>query len=196
MGNLRSVANAIDAVGGSCVVAGKPADLRGASHVILPGVGAFGEAIARLRAAGFVEALGELVLDREVPFLGICLGMQLMATRSFEHGEHQGLDWIAGEVRPIRTTAELRVPHMGWNGIHVAHSSPLLQGVAKDATFYYVHSFHHVPADVATVVAHSDYGGPVTAVIAKGHLFGTQFHPEKSQRPGLTLLRNFLALAS
>ena len=196
MGNLRSVANAIEAVGGAQQIVDDPASLRSATHIILPGVGAFGEAMTRLRTAGFVDALEELVLGRRLPFLGICLGMQLLATRGFEHGDHQGLGWIAGEVRPLETSADVRVPHMGWNGLEIARGSPLLDGVGRDATFYFVHSFQHVPMAEEHVIARTDHGGPVTAVVQKENIFGTQFHPEKSQRPGLILLKNFLSLAS
>jgi glutamine amidotransferase len=196
MGNLRSVANAIEAVGGVQQIVDDPASLRSATHIILPGVGAFGEAMNRLRAAGFVDALEELVLGRRLPFLGICLGMQLLATRGFEHGDHQGLGWIAGEVRPLETSAEVRVPHMGWNGLEIVRGSPLLDGIGRDATFYFVHSFHHVPTAKEHVIAQTDHGGPVTAVVQRENIFGTQFHPEKSQQPGLTLLKNFLSFAS
>jgi imidazole glycerol-phosphate synthase subunit HisH len=196
MGNLRSVANAIDAVGGAYRIADSVTDLDDATHIILPGVGAFGEAMARLKAAGFVEALAERVLRDKVPFLGICLGMQLLATRSFEHGEHDGLGWIAGEVRPIAASEGLRVPHMGWNVAHVVRDSPLFRSLPPTQTFYFVHSFHHVPADPARVLADTEYGDRLAAVIGQDHIFGTQFHPEKSQKSGLLLLRNFLDLGN
>ena len=193
MGNLRSVENAVRAIGGTPVLASRPEDLAGAERIILPGVGAFGEAMKRLRERGFVGALEDAVLGHARPFLGICLGMQLLATRGFEHGEHAGLGWIAGEVTALAPAGELRVPHMGWNTLAPRGTSPLLRGLPDKADFYFVHSFHFVVADAATAIADVDYGGPVVCAVAKGHIFGTQFHPEKSHKVGLALLGNFLA---
>ena len=193
MGNLRSVANAFEALGASVRVSPDPAALADAERVVLPGVGAFGEAMRRLRESGFVDALAEAVLVRKRPFLGICLGMQLVADRSFEHGEHAGLGWIAGDVRRIEPAdPSLRIPHIGWNAVAMAPERRLGIDLPKDPTFYFVHSYQLVPADERDVAGRCDYGGPVVACIERGHIFGTQFHPEKSQRAGLQMLTNFL----
>ncbi len=193
MGNLRSVFNAVQAIGGTPVLVDRPEDLADADRIILPGVGAFGEAMKRLHARGFVPALERAVLHDGRPFLGICLGMQLLATRGFEHGENAGLGWITGEVRALEPACDLRVPHMGWNAIAVQTQVPLLTDLPAQPAFYFVHSFHFVTEDPAAAVAVADYGGPVTSVVAKDHIFGTQFHPEKSHKVGLALLKNFLA---
>jgi glutamine amidotransferase len=193
MGNLRSVANACEAVGTSVRVSNRPQDLRTADHVILPGVGAFGEAMSRLRTGGAVEELAEAILVRKKPFLGICLGMQVLATRGFEHGTHEGLGWLPGEVQRIEPAdPALRVPHIGWNSVTIHRSSPLFAAMAKEPSFYFVHSYHLLPDEGQTVVGTCTYGGPLTAVVERDHIFGTQFHPEKSHQAGLSLLRNFV----
>jgi imidazole glycerol-phosphate synthase subunit HisH len=195
MGNLRSVANAFEAVGARVTISGDPAALATAERIVLPGVGAFGEAMRRLRELRLVEALGEAVLVRKRPFLGICLGMQLVADRSFEHGEHAGLGWIAGEVVRIEPSdSSLRVPHIGWNGVTMAADRVLGRDLPKDPTFYFVHSYQLVPSDEHDVAGRCDYGGPVVACIERGHIFGTQFHPEKSQRAGLQMLKSFASV--
>jgi imidazole glycerol-phosphate synthase subunit HisH len=194
MGNLRSVLNALEALGAEARISSSAADLRAAERIVLPGVGAFGEAMARLREAGLVEPLREEVLARGKPFLGICLGMQLLADRGFEHGEHDGLGFIPGEVRRIVPSgAELRVPHIGWNAATARASSPLFREL-KDPAFYFVHSFHFVPRDRAHASATSDYGGELVVAVERERVFGVQFHPEKSHKAGLRLLRNFLEL--
>jgi glutamine amidotransferase len=195
MGNLRSVVNAVRAVGGTPQLVSRAEDLAAAERIILPGVGAFGEAMTRLRALGFVAALEQAVFDRKRPMLGICLGMQLLATRGYEHGQNDGLGWIAGEVRELAPAGGLRVPHMGWNTLQPRASSPLFTELPPQPDCYFVHSFQFVVADPASAIAEVDYGGAVVAVVAKDHIFGTQFHPEKSHRAGLALLRNFLRYA-
>ena len=161
---------------------------------VAPGVGAFGDCLAGLRALpGMVEALQENVIARGKPFLGICVGMQLMATRGLEHGVHQGLGWIAGEVRGIKG-AGLKVPHMGWNDLRLkVPSHPLFAGVNSGDHAYFVHSYHLVPEQPSDVVADVDYGGPIVAAVGRDNIVGTQFHPEKSQALGLRLIANFLA---
>lgn len=174
-----------------------PEVVGGADRIVLPGVGAYADCKRGLEAvAGMREALENAVRAKGRPFLGICVGMQLMATRGLEHGVTEGLDWIAGEVAHI-TPADpsLKIPHMGWNTLDVVTPHALLDGIAtgpKGLHAYFVHSYHFVAKDEAHVVALTDYGGPITAFVAKDNMAGTQFHPEKSQTLGLKLIANFL----
>jgi glutamine amidotransferase len=177
-------------------VTSDPNDVARADHIVLPGVGAFADCRRGLDAvSGMVEALEETVRRRGRPFLGICVGMQLMATRGLEYETVKGLDWIGGDVAPIREAPGLKIPHMGWNTLQVTRAHPLLAGIATgDAGLhaYFVHSFQLYPADPDDVVAVADYGGPVTAMVGRENVVGTQFHPEKSQKLGLALIANFL----
>lgn len=166
-----------------------------ADRIVLPGQGAFGECMAGLVALpGVTAALEHTVLARGRPFLGICVGMQLLARQSLEHGTHLGLGWIEGEiVRLSPADGTLKIPQMGWNELHLLRPDhPLLAGLAPGDHAYFVHSYHFVPSDQALLVAEVDYGGPVAAMIARDNIAGTQFHPEKSQQVGLRLLVNFL----
>lgn len=200
-GNLRSAAKAFAraaaemGLGEDIVVTANPRDLDHASHIVLPGVGAFADCRRGLEALpGMVEALGCAVLERRRPFLGICVGMQLLADIGREHGNHPGFGWIHGEVAEI-TPADpaLKVPHMGWNELVIARPNhPFLAGMASGAHTYFVHSFAFVCADPDHVLASVEYGGAMTAAIGRDNLVGTQFHPEKSQRIGLRLIGNFL----
>ena len=190
MGNLRSVLNALEAAEAPARLVATPAEAREAERLILPGVGAFGAAMERLDEQGFSEALPDLVAAGR-PLLGICLGMQLLAERSTEHGERSGLGLVAGDVVRIETDPSLRIPHVGWNDVSVVGDTPLLAGLADEPTFYFVHSYVFETADPGAVTATCDYGRPLTACVAGDGVFGAQFHPEKSQRDGLTLLRNF-----
>ena len=188
-GNLHSVENALRAAGcDDLMVTADPDAVRGAERIVLPGVGAFGACAAALRAAyGLVETLEEAVLgDAARPFLGICVGMQLMADAGEEHGAHAGLGWLPGRVRRLESTnAGVKVPHMGWNDVTPLGEHPLLsRGEA-----YFLHSYAY---DGAGLLATTDHGGPVTAAIGRDNLLGVQFHPEKSQRYGLELLARFL----
>jgi glutamine amidotransferase len=203
-GNLRSAAKAFEraAGGGTVEVTGDANALSRADRIVLPGVGAFGDCAAGLRALpGMVEALEENVVAQGKPFLGICVGMQLMATRGLEHGVHQGLGWIEGEVRAIECEGQrwfddlkLGVPHMGWNDLRLtAPAHPVLAGIDPGAHVYFVHGYRLVPARSSDVLAEVDYGGPVAAVVGHDNMVGTQFHPEKSQAVGLGLIANFLA---
>jgi imidazole glycerol-phosphate synthase subunit HisH len=193
MGNLRSVLNAMDLLGVESRLAASADDLDGASKLVLPGVGAFGDGMRNLRERGFVEALPDLLADGR-PLLGLCLGMQMLADASEEHGEHEGLGLIPGVVRRLRPPDGLRVPHVGWNSVQARNGSTLL-GDDGDAeqTFYFVHSYHFIAERPEDVTGVSDYGTEVTAVVERGSVMGTQFHPEKSQRDGLALLRRFAA---
>ena len=196
-GNLRSAAKAFERVmdGGALHISAHPEAISRADRIVLPGVGAFGDCRRGLAAVpGLVEALTEAVLHRGRPFLGICVGMQLMATLGREHGEHAGLDWIGGTVEPIRpATPALKVPHMGWNEIAVAGTPhPLLAGLPENPHAYFVHSYHFVTDDPAHCLATVEYGEPLAAMVGRDSMVGTQFHPEKSQSVGLAVIANFL----
>ena len=192
-GNLRSVLNALEFVGAEARLAAQPEQLEGADRVILPGVGAFRDAIAALRERGFGEALPALAGEGR-PLLGICLGMQLLATKSLEFGEYEGLGLLPGVVERLDVPDELRVPHVGWNDLLIQRESKLFDGFPDDPTCYFVHSYHLVPDDPELLTATTEYGGPVSACAERDNVYAAQFHPEKSQRDGLKLLENFLAI--
>ena len=194
-GNLRSAEKALARAGGAVVVTSKPEAIASAERIVLPGVGAFGDCMRGLSAvSGMIEALRESVLRRGVPFLGICVGMQLLASVGHEFGDHAGLGWIAGEVdRLTPSDPALKIPHMGWNELVIARPHPLFAGTPPGAHAYFVHSYAMKPRDSAHVLATSDYGGAFTAAVGRDNIAGTQFHPEKSQAVGLALLGNFLA---
>ena len=178
-------------------VTARPEDVVGADHVVLPGVGAFADCRRGLDSvSGMIEAMDEAVRQRGRPFLGVCVGAQLMATRGLEHEVVAGLNWIAGDVAPIKPRdPALKIPHMGWNTLDVRRSHPLLDGVKTGADglhAYFVHSYQLYADDPDDVVATADYGGPITAIVARGNIAGVQFHPEKSQTLGLRLIANFL----
>jgi glutamine amidotransferase len=202
-GNLHSAAKAFERAAreaGSKLavkVTADPADVRGAERIVLPGVGAFADCKRGLEAIpGMVEALEESVQEEGKPFLGICVGLQLMAERGLEHGVTPGLGWIKGEVRAIAPSdPSLKIPHMGWNALRARREHALLEGIPtgeEGLNAYFVHSYHLVPEEEGVLVAETDYGGPITAMIARDNMAGTQFHPEKSQKLGLKLIANFL----
>ncbi len=200
-GNLRSAAKAFEravreaGLDLAVTVTRAPADVAAASHVVLPGVGAFGDCRRGLDALdGMVDTLRRTVVDGGRPFLGICVGMQLMATRGLEHGSHDGLGWIDGTVERL-TPADpgLKIPHMGWNELEPrVPDHPFFAGIARGDHAYFVHSYGFTVADPGDILASVDYGGPVTAVIGRANMLGCQFHPEKSQAVGLRLITNFL----
>ncbi|MEM6488282.1 MAG: imidazole glycerol phosphate synthase subunit HisH [Pseudomonadota bacterium] len=205
-GNLRSAAKAFERMaaergtasaplGGPVAVSGDPQVVARAERVVLPGVGAFRDCRDGLHAVdGLAQAVAGRVAEGH-PFLGICVGMQLMATRGLEHGETPGFGWIGGDVVRLAPTAPaLKIPQIGWNALVLADTAhPVLAGIDAGAHAYFVHSYHLQAADPADRLAHVDYGQPVTAAVARANLVGTQFHPEKSQTTGLTLIGNFLA---
>jgi glutamine amidotransferase len=202
-GNLHSAAKAFERASresGSALavqVTADPEVVLSAERVVLPGVGAFADCKAGLaRVPGMIEALEESVRERGKPFLGICVGLQLMASRGLEHGVTPGLDWIEGEVRAITPSdAALKIPHMGWNTLALTRKHALFEGIPTGEgglNAYFVHSYHLVPAHRDVLVATTDYGGEVTAFVAKDNMAGSQFHPEKSQKLGLALIANFL----
>lgn len=190
-GNLRSVANALKAAGAEGVsVTADPNVVRAADRIVLPGVGAFKACIEALQAVpGLVEAMSERVLVGGAPFLGICVGMQLLADRGIEFGVTEGLGWIGGEVRAIEPSdPSIKVPHMGWNDVAPMHGSELI--VPGEA--YFLHSYHFVPEEGASIAAMTDHGGGLVAAVGRDNVLGVQFHPEKSQDYGLALLARFL----
>ena len=194
MGNLRSVQKGFEKVGQEAQIVSDPQQLEGATKVVLPGVGAFGDAIKELTERGFVDPLREW-LEQDRPFLGICLGLQLLFERSFEGGEHRGLGVLAGEVLRFDVPAPLKVPHMGWNELQLQKPAPILEGINPGDHLYFVHSYYVAPEDREVVAVEADYGGPFCAMVWRGQLFATQFHPEKSQQVGLQILKNFSQLA-
>ena len=209
-GNLRSAAKAFERAARDCGYVGTiavtaDADVVArADHIVLPGVGAFPDCRRGLDAVpGMVSALTEAVISKGRPFLGICVGMQLMATRGLEHHETAGLNWIAGDVAALVPPPDaamlgpggtgFRIPHMGWNELRIARAHPVLKGIDAGAHAYFVHSYQMCCADPSNVLADVEYGGPITALIGRDNMVGTQFHPEKSQATGLRLITNFLA---
>ena len=200
-GNLRSAAKAFEraarATGDDVTVTSDPDAVAQAERIVLPGVGAFADCRRGLDAVpGMVDALNEAVIERGTPFLGICVGCQLMAERGVEKVTSEGLGWIGGDVVEIEPSdPDLKIPHMGWNTLEVVHEHPLLAGIRtgeQGLDAYFVHSFHFAVRDERDMVATAEYGGPLTAIVARDNYAGTQFHPEKSQALGLALIGNFL----
>ena len=196
-GNLHSAQKAFERMAaengtGGVLVTNRPEDVLAADRIVLPGDGAFPACKAALDAVpGMAEALHEAVIARGRPFLGICVGMQMLATTGHEYRETAGLGWIPGDVRRIEASG-LKVPHMGWNDMVIDRPHPVLEGLTTGDHAYFVHSYRFQVADPAQLLAHVDYGGPVAAIVGHGNILGTQFHPEKSQSAGLRLIANFL----
>lgn len=205
-GNLRSAAKAFEKViadeglGMDVVVSGNPKDVARASRIVLPGQGAFADCMNGLSGIkGMIETLNETVLDKARPFLGICVGMQLMATRGLEHGVHAGLDWVPGEVVPMKSSdSSLKIPHMGWNNLITTSVSVqdnrhfVLRSADSSVHYYFVHSFMFQCQNKHHILGMTEYGGPVTAIVGRDNMLGVQFHPEKSQQAGLKLIADFL----
>lgn len=198
MGNLRSVQKALERVGAHAEIVSTRAEVARADKVVLPGVGAFGDAMANLRERGLVDPLIEAA-GSDRPFLGICLGLQLLFDVSYEEGEYEGLGIIPGRVLRFDFSGRpgavgLKVPHMGWNQVAWNNPCPLLENFRSPQYFYFVHSYYVSPADSSVPCGVCDYGGPFTAMVWRNNLYATQFHPEKSQKAGLRLLENFARL--
>lgn len=194
--NVDSVLRALSQCGAQAYLAHDATDIKTADKIVLPGVGAFDAAMAELTRADLISPLADAVLAEQVPFLGICLGMQLLARSSEEGGAAGGLDWFDAHVRRIQPGIDERVPHVGWNEVDHDESSPILAGIPTRTDFYFVHSYHLECSEPDEVIATTPFAGTVTAVVGRGTVFGVQFHPEKSQQFGLRLLANFLAVTA
>jgi glutamine amidotransferase len=190
MGNLRSVQKAFEKFGHAALITSDPNRVAETDKLVLPGVGAFRDAIARLRESGLAEPIARHVRAGK-PFLGICLGLQLLFTKSCEDGDYTGLDLFPGEVVRFADVPDLKVPHMGWNQLRIRRPAPVLRDVADGSAVYFVHSYYPVPKDRGIVAAETDYPTPFCSAVWHENVFATQFHPEKSQRVGLQMLRNF-----
>lgn len=193
MGNLRSVEKGFARVGYEVRITSDVEEIANADKLVLPGVGAFRDAISEVRELGFDEPIKAHIAARK-PFLGICLGLQLLFDVSYEDGEYQGLGIVPGKCVKFDVPREYKVPHMGWNQLHFRGDSPVFAGLNEEAHVYFVHSYYVVPDDPDVIAAEASYPEPFTAAIRVGNLFATQFHPEKSQRNGLRILQNFAAL--
>lgn len=195
MGNIRSISNALNLLGEEVIITDKPNALSDAEAIILPGVGAFSDGIRNLKKKGLIQVLEKEVIEKQKPYLGICLGLEFLAEKSLEGGTHEGLGWIKGIVTKIQTNdPQFKVPHIGWNDTKILKNNGLFKDI-EDPTFYYVHSFYlkvdDSEKDIITSIC--DYGGTqITATIQKNNIYATQFHPEKSQLTGIKLLKNFL----
>jgi len=190
IGNIQSVQKALEFMGATVTLTSSPADILNADKLLLPGVGAFGAAMDALRLRDWVEPIQQAA-GNGTPLLGICLGMQLLLNESDEMGQHAGLGLINGRVTRFPSSPTLKVPHMGWNAIHHQSENPLLQDVNNGDYAYFVHSYYCIPDDAAVTLATVEYGMELTAVLGKDNIFGAQFHPEKSQKAGLQILKNF-----
>ncbi len=192
MGNLRSVQKGFERVGFKAIVTDDPRKVREADAIVLPGVGAFGAAMERLRRSGLAEEIVQAIKDGK-PYLGICLGLQLLLSESEEGGRFKGLGLIKGRV--VRFQTDVKVPHMGWNQVRIVRPNPLLKDIPDNSYFYFVHSYYVVPEDKSLIAGTTEYGVEFTSMVWHDNLFAVQFHPEKSQRLGLRILKNFGELA-
>lgn len=194
LSNLGSILRSFEECGASVIVTTDPKDLKSASHIVLPGVGAFGDGMRGLVEGGWVEPLKHEVLMNRIPFLGICLGMQLMADHGSEGESSVGLGLIPGEIKRMEKHAGERIPHVGWNEIIKRKEHPLLKDIPDHANFYFVHSYCYRPANESDILAVTPYAGGFSSIIARENMMGTQFHPEKSQVEGFKIIKNFLSL--
>lgn len=195
MGNLLSVQRAFEKCGSDAVIIDNPLELRDAERIVLPGVGAFPDAMDNLRKNGWIEELNRAVLEKETPILGICLGMQLLADKGYEVRECDGLGYIPGEIiRFTQTQEKERIPHVGWNEILKREDSPLFDGIADGTNYYFVHSYHFRVANEENIATVTPYCGEFVSSVIKDNIVGTQFHPEKSQKAGFKLIKKFLSM--
>lgn len=193
MGNLASVRRAFEECGANIFISDDPSDIKHAERLVLPGVGAFYDAMALLREKGWIDAVKKAVHEDGVPILGICLGMQLLATSGVEGGESFGFGLVPGRVIKLAPTKiDERLPHVGWNEVHFMKAHPLFEGISDGTDFYFVHSYHFVPDDQGHILATTPYCGGFVSAVGNGTVLGTQFHPEKSSKAGLKMIKNFL----
>lgn len=192
LGNLASVAKAFKKAGAEIKVSSNKNIIDKASHLVLPGQGAFADGINNIRKLKLDEVIYQQVLKKRKPILGICLGMQLMADKGYENGEHRGLGLIEGETIKIEASDDIRLPHIGWDNVNIEKKSPLFSEIPNNSDFYYLHSYHLAPSDKSLIVATCNYGQKFVVSAQKGNIFATLFHPEKSQEPGLQVVKNFL----
>ncbi len=196
MGNLGSVRRSLENLGADVIIAERPIQLLDANRIILPGVGSFGEGMKKLSDEGWIESLQIQVMEQGKPLLGICLGMQMLSSSSEENGLNEGLNFISGKVlRLDQLGCSLRIPHIGWNEVNYQESTPLFNDIPQAIDFYFVHSYAFTADDPNNVIATSAYDISITAAVCKKHIFGTQFHPEKSSKAGQKILKNFIEFA-
>ena len=197
MGNLGSVRRSLENLGADVIVAEHPIQLLDVNRIILPGVGSFGEGMKKLSTKGWIESLQKQVIEEGKPLLGICLGMQMLSSSSEENGLNEGLNFISGKVlRLDKLGCRLRIPHVGWNEVNHQESTPLFKNIPQSIDFYFVHSYALIADDTSNVIATSNYDMSITSAVSKNHIFGTQFHPEKSSKAGQQILKNFIEFAS
>ena len=193
MGNVGSVKNAVEYLGHDVIIPKTKEDFEKSSHIILPGVGSFADGMKNLSQAGFIEILNEQVLTNQKPFLGLCLGLQILADIGEEGGLTKGLGWIKGKVSRFNIEKSYKIPHMGWNDVIIKKNSILFNGI-ENPIFYFVHSYHFTPDDKSVISAEAEYGEKFVAAVEKDNIFGLQFHTEKSQQEGINTLDNFLSI--
>ena len=192
MGNILSVLNAFEYIGADIKVCHKSSDIRDKDKLILPGVGAFSDCMKSLNELGFIDELDNFVIQKKKPILGICLGMQVMASKGYENGIFDGLNWIDSEVIPINTkNLDIKIPHIGWNSLHNLKRNNIFYNIEENFNFYFVHSYFMKCNNKNDIIAECEYGNHITAAVNKGNIFGVQFHPEKSQDYGLRIIENF-----
>ena len=193
-GNVRSVYNGVEYAGADAVITDDPKAIDDASHILLPGVGAFGDAAAELNARGLPEVLHRQAFEKGKPFLGICVGMQMMAATGLEHGEHKGMGWLDADVRRLEPGPDcLKIPHMGWNQVDLVSDHALFKGFSEETlVFYFVHSYAVTTPDTGKILGTCSYGTPFVCALAWDNIVATQFHPEKSQDSGIEVLENFI----
>lgn len=194
MGNVRSVLRSFEKFVSNVVVSNNPDDLKTATHIVLPGVGSFADGINNLEKSGLIPTLKEEVIQNKIPFLGICLGMQLLASVGYEGGEKKGLDLIQGNVKKMIPQPNEPVPHVGWNEIYKKSDHPILNGINDGTDFYFVHSYHFTPNNQENAIAITPYLGKFVSIVAENNIVGVQFHPEKSQISGFKIIENFLGM--
>ncbi len=195
MGNLQSVKRAFEECGARAFTSDDPGDIKTATHLVLPGVGSFNDGMLNLNRSCWPDIVKHEVYNENIPILGICLGMQLLAYKGFEGGEVSGLGLIPGNVIKMKPDAlETRIPHMGWNETYPCEPSPIFKEIAPGTDFYFVHSYHFIPDNPAHIVARTPYCGGFISAVMNQNIFGVQFHPEKSQKPGFQVIRNFLSV--